>query len=212
MIKINLGFFDEESEENTAESSNNGSDSVSKNEESEINSNEQLEKLIKLRVSKETREQAEKINELQKKLEKITKQNLSNEEIKQIEIAEKEKILMDKENALLEKENRLYAIKAIKSAGLDDGTDTALLLVDFVMDKDTNKIDENVKNFNNLVTKLVASHVEKTFKANGRTPNGAANTNAGLEKQNNIAEKLGEISAERNKNSNNILNHYLGGV
>ena len=41
-------------------------------------------------------------------------------------IADKERAFEDKEKAFLEKENRLFAIKAIKDAGLDDGGNEAL--------------------------------------------------------------------------------------
>lgn len=220
MITINLHFFNDESaeniikQENTVKSENETNSIISNVENNENNtySDERLEKLINLRVEKETEQQSKKILELQRKLEKLTKQNLSLEEIKQMEIAEKEKTLLEKEKELSEKENRLYAIKAIKSIGLDDGTDTSLSLIDFVIDTDASKIDEKVKSFNDLVNKFVASRVNETFKANGRLPNSHIADGAETEKKINVAEKLGKVSAKRNKESNDILNFYLGGV
>ena len=85
-------------------------------------------------------------------------------------IEEKEQEIEEREQSLKEKENRLYAIKAIKSAGLDDGSDKALALVDFVLGDDETGIDEKVKAFSDLVKRFVKAEVDKTFKANGREP------------------------------------------
>lgn len=64
----------------------------------------------------------------------------------------------------------MYAIKAIKAAGLDDGSDASLELVDFVLGADEKAIDARVKAFGALVKKFVAAEVDKTFKDSGRNP------------------------------------------
>ena len=96
-------------------------------------------------------------------------------------IADKERAYADKEKALLEKENRLFAIKAIKDAGLDDGGNEALELVDFVMsgkDDTEETIKGKVNTMKSFFEKRVAAEVDKIFKTNGRTPNGASSTAA----------------------------------
>lgn len=130
-----------------------------------------IKKLIQSEVDKvRTKYSNEKAN-LQKELDKLKREKLTEDEIKQLEINEKEKTLAERERALLEKEKRLFAIKAIKTAGLDDGSDISLELVDFVMADNEEAIATKVKTFGDLVKKFVNAEVDKRFKANGRTPN-----------------------------------------
>ena len=92
-------------------------------------------------------------------------------------IADREKEFADKEKALADREHRLFAIRAIKDVGLDDGSNTAFDLVDFVVagtDVTEESITAKVKALKSYVDKNVASEVDKIFKANGRTPNGAS--------------------------------------
>ena len=62
--------------------------------------------------------------------------------------------------------------------------------------------------FGELVKKLVAAEVDKTFKKNGRNPNIGNAGESG--KSNNIAETLGKSRAEKQKQSNDILKYYGG--
>lgn len=143
-------------------------------EEVESNSafdDEKLEKLIQAKVDRITSKLGKEKASMQKQLEKLKKEKLSDEELKQYELSQKEQEIAEREKALLEKENRLYAIKAIKSAGLDDGSDKSLELVDFVLSEETDVIDNRVKAFGALVKKFAQSEIDKTFKENGRNPN-----------------------------------------
>lgn len=174
---------------------------------------ERIEKLVQSRVDRITAKLGKENAELTKQLDKMKKEKMTDEEIKQLEISEREKSIAEKEKALAEKENRLYAIKAIKTAGLDDGSDISLELVDFVMGDNEEAINSKVKSFKSLVDKMVAAQVDKTFKANGRNPNGGNNSDQGDDKNDNdsIAAKLGKMKAERDKKSNDILKFYTGG-
>lgn len=159
---------------------------------------EKLEKLIQAKVDRLTARLGKEKAELQKEVDKLKREKLSDEEIKQLEISEKEKEIADRERALLEKENRLYAIKAIKAANLDDGSDKSLELVDFVMSDDTETIDKRVKAFGDLVRKFVTSEVDKKFKSNGRTPNtgssGGGNNNPFSKESFNLTEQMRILS------------------
>ena len=97
-------------------------------------------------------------------------------------------------NALAEKENRLFAIKAIKAAGLDDGSDKALELVDFVIGGSEEEIEARVKAFNGLVKKFVKAEVDKTFKQHGRDPGqgggGAGDVNPWAKETLNITQQM----------------------
>ena len=172
---------------------------------------EAIEKLVQSRVDKITADLGKKNSALQKEIDKMKREKLSEDEIKKLEFADKEKALTEKEQALLERENRLYAIKEIKEIGLDDGSQNSLDLVDFVMAKDEETIKERVKAFKSLVDRFVTAKVDQTFKANGRVPNGAKNGGGAEQQETNIAAILGKRSAEAEKNSNEILKHYYGG-
>ena len=116
---------------------------------------------------------------MKRQLDQERRANKTDAELKQIEIDEREKTIAEREKALRDKENRLYAIKAIKEAGIDDGGDTALALVDFVMGEDETEINEKVKAFKELYDKAVTAEVNKRFKENGRTPKQSSNLNGG---------------------------------
>lgn len=172
---------------------------------------EAIEKLIQSRVDKITADLGKKNSTLQKELDKMKREKLSEEEVRNLEIADKEKALAEKEQALLERENKLYAIKAMKEIGLDDGSQQSLELLDFVMGDNEKTIKERVKTFKSLVDRFVTAKVEQTFKANGRVPNAGTNSNGGEKAKNNIAAELGKRAAETAKKSNEILNYYYGG-
>lgn len=174
-------------------------------------STEALEKLIQSSVDRQTAELGKKIAALQKENDKLKKDGKSAEEVKQLEISEREKTIAAKEKELQDRENRLFALKAIKEIGLDDGSPKSLSLVDFVMAEDESAITERVKAFNDLVQSFVSAQVDAKFKAIGRTPNGAAAQNSGEEKKPSVAESLGKRRAEQAKKSNDILSMYLGG-
>lgn len=171
---------------------------------------EAIEKLVQSRVDKITADIGKKLAEKQKELDKVKREKLSDEEIKKLEIADKEKALTEKEQALLERENRLFAIKTIKEIGLDDGSQQSLDIVDFILSDTEEKITERAKAFKGLVDRIVNAKVEQTFKANGRVPNGGGKYNEDT-KDNNIAVELGKKAAETAKKSNDILNYYYGG-
>lgn len=141
---------------------------------------EKLDKIVQSRLDKAMAKERKEKAELKRKLENLQKAKLTDDELKQIEIDEKEKAIAEREKAITDKENRLYAVKAIKEAGLDDGSDTSLSLVDFVMGEDETEIDTKVKAFKELFDKAVSAEVNKRFKENGYTPKQGNNLNGGV--------------------------------
>ena len=129
-----------------------------------------IEKMIQRAVDRATNKLGNEKKKLQQQLDAIKKAHLTEAEQAELDRQEREDALAERERALAEKENRLYAIKAIKAAGLDDGSDRALELVDFVLGGSEADIDANVKAFGGLVKKFVKAEVDKTFKQNGRNP------------------------------------------
>ena len=111
-----------------------------------------------------------------------------------------------------DKENRYYAVGAIKKAGLDDGSDTALKIVDLVMGENEEEINTKIKSLSELVNKIVDSKVNERFKAAGRNPNRRGSDDDdddNGDSKNSIAELLGKSRAEQSKKSKSILDQYL---
>lgn len=212
LFPMNLQLFADGEGEGTGdggEPADKGGEGAPKEEKAPENDAERIEKLIQSRVDRLMAEERKKSANLQKQLDKLNKEKLSDDELKQLEISEREKTIAEREKALAEKENRLFAIKAIKTAGLDDGGETSLELVDFVMGENETAINDKVKTFKTLVEKMVAARVDETFKKNGRTPNGSGGADKG--EPDNIATLIGKRAAETAKQSSSILNHYYGG-
>ena len=139
----------------------------------------ELERIIQAKVDKITAKLGKEKSELQKQLEKLKKDKLTDEERAALEMSEREAELAEREKALAEKENRLYAIKAIKAAGLDDGSDKSLELVEFVLADDEAAIDARVKAFGELVKKFASGEIDRKFKDSGRNPAGGAKAKPG---------------------------------
>jgi vacuolar-type H+-ATPase subunit I/STV1 len=171
-----------------------------------------LENLIQRAVDRATNKLGNENKKLREQVEALKKEKLSDEEIKQLEIKEREKEIAEREQRLQEKENRLLAIKAIKEIGLDDGSDASLALVDFVMAEDEAAIKERVKTFDALVKRFVQAQVDKVFKANGRTPGvGSTATGDTGRKADSVAVRIGQRTANANKQAQSTLDYYIGG-
>lgn len=181
-------------------------------EQPQVDNNSKLESLIQSAVDRATNKLGNENKQLRKQLEALQKEKLSDDEIKDLELKEREKTLADRDKALTEKENRWIAMKAIKEAGLDDGSDAALAIVDFVMAEDETAIKERVKAFDALVKGIVKSQVDAVFKASGRTPGVGSDTAANAGGEHDYATRSGKNAAAATQKSRSILDSYgLGG-
>lgn len=172
----------------------------------------EIEKMIQRAVDRATNKLGNDNKNLRSELEKERRKNLSDKEIKDLELQEKEKQIADRERALTEKENRLFAIKAIKEAGLDDGSDASLAIVDFVKGETEDETVERVKTFAALVERIVKGRVDGVFKASGRTPGVGSETAANAGGQNDsLAIRMARNTASANKAAQTVLDHYIGG-
>lgn len=173
----------------------------------QANEDDRIAKLVQSQVDRLMAEERKKSADLQKQIAKMQREKMSDEEIKKLEFEEKEKNLADRERKIAQQTNLIYAQQAVTKAGYGD--DLAAV-VDFVMGDSEEKTDERIKAFSALVNKITAAQVDKTFKQNGRTPNGASAAHE-TKTENTIAEKLGKTRAEQTQKANDILNHYIGG-
>lgn len=182
---------------------------VGNNNSTEPNTDD-LDRLLKAKLDKAMAEERKKNASLTKEIEKMKRDKMTADELKKYDDEKRDRELAEREQAIADRENRYYAIGAIKKAGLDDGGDTALKIVDLVLGKDSNEIDSKVTALNELVNKLVDSKVDEKFRSAGRIPNtGHSSNNIEDKKGTDIAKKLGKERAELNKKSNDILKYYI---
>lgn len=137
---------------------------------SDDDQDKKLEKMIQAAVDRATNKLGNENKTLKEKLDAERKKNLSAEELKQVELQEKETELAKKEQEIKEKENRMYAIKALKKAELDDGSEDTLDLVDFVLGEDETAIDVKVKALQKFAQRVAKNTTDGIYRANGREP------------------------------------------
>lgn len=172
--------------------------------------NSNLERLIQAAVDRATNKLGNENKQLKSQIQQLQTLNMSDAEKHEHELSEREKAVKAGEAALKTEKNKMYAMGAIKKAGLDDGTDTALSLIELVMADDEKGIDTKVESLKTLVNKLVTGEVNKTFAQNGRQP-GTSNSNGDGKSKNSVAVDMGKRAAASNKASQNILDYYTGG-
>ena len=153
-----------------------------------------IEKLIQQAVDRATNKLGNENKRLREENEKIKKDHMTEAERAELE-KKQEREQFERERAEFQMEkNKLYAVKAIKAAGLDDGSDRSLELVNFVLGSDEKEIDARVKAFGELVKKFVSAEVDKTFKDTGRTPgkggNSSTEVNPYMKETYNLTEQM----------------------
>ena len=153
-----------------------------------------IDKLVQQAVDRATNKLGNDNKRLREELDKIKKEKMTAEERAELERKEEQE-KFERERAEFQTEkNKLYAVKAIKAAGLDDGSDKSLELVDFVMGDTEEVIDARVKAFGELVKKFVSAEVDKTFKDSGRNPQkgskGGSEVNPYMKETFNLTEQM----------------------
>lgn len=206
--KDNTDPADKGGKDNTDPADKGGKDKGGKDEKSN------LDKYIQSQIDKGLAAARKELADTKKALEALQKEKLTDDEVAELERKKHEKELADREKAVTDKENRYFAIKAIKDAGLDDGSDKALALVDLVVtgNEDTEEtITAKVKAVGEYISAVVAVKVDERFKNNGRNPNGS-NDGGDDKDKDSIAVQLGKQKAEQNKKANDVLAKFgIGG-
>lgn len=139
-------------------------------EEEQLDRNAQIAKEVQRQVDRIANKLGNENKRLKDQLNDERRKHLSAAELKKLEIEEKERELLEKEQELLTKSNRMYAIKALKKAKLDDGSEETLELLDLVSGDSEDAIDSKVAALQKYVQSLVGKKVDDIFKQNGRTP------------------------------------------
>lgn len=139
-----------------------------------------LSKQIQAEVQKAIKAQAEENKRLSEQLESLKKEKLTAAERQQIERKEKERQLEEREFAVKRSENRLYAVKAVKAAGLDEPEDKDLEILDFVMGETPEEIEGRVLKLKGYLNKRDKRATDNEFKNAGREPQSGTNGGAGV--------------------------------
>ena len=137
-----------------------------------------IAKAVQSAVDRATNKLGNENKLLKDKLEKTRKEKMTAEELRQVEIQEKEDELARQQAEIQMEKNRMHAIKALKKAGLDDGSEETLDLVEFVLGKDEPAIDLRVKALQKFAQRVAKNTTDGIYKANGRTP-GKGNAGGG---------------------------------
>ena len=137
-----------------------------------------IAKAVQSAVDRATNKLGNENKLLKDKLEKTRKEKMTAEELRQVELQEKEDELARQQAEIQMEKNRMHAIKALKKAGLDDGSEETLDLVEFVLGKDEPAIDLRVKALQKFAQRVAKNTTDGIYKANGRTP-GKGNAGGG---------------------------------
>lgn len=144
---------------------------------------------------------------LQKELDTLRKEHLSQEERTRIDLAKRENDVANREAVIRDKENRLHAISALEQAQLVGNGITSSDLIPFVMDGTTAGIDSKVKAMAALLDKRAQVEKDSIYKANGRQPQQVHNdaTGGGTQPIFNTANVKSQANAAK------IRDAYTGG-
>lgn len=217
MLRLNLQFFGAEGEGNATAGAETGagaaaagdlqgteSTEAQKKQETAL-TKEDIQKLIQSAVDTQTAKYGKTIADQKKEIETLKKANMTAEEIQK---ADKEEFERQKAEVELGK-RQIHAHRVVAAAGYGYNAEAVVNLVLGGTDEDT---DKRLGDFKALVDKIVSEKVNKTFKENGRNPNGGSTGGSEENKEkSNIAAELGKKAAATREQSNKILEHYYGG-
>lgn len=162
--ELSLGQSTLEDEDKEAEEETETEDKAKDKKELDI------ETMIQKAIDRATNKLGNDNKRLKEELEKERKKNLTVEELKELEIKEKESEVAERERIIKEKESRLYAITALKKAGLDNGNKDSLELIDIVLGEDESAIESNVKALQKFEQTIRKKVTDEIYKTNGRNP------------------------------------------
>ena len=129
------------------------------------------------KMAKERKEKAE----LQRKVERLEKKMLTDEEQKQYEFERQQQELEEQRKELTFEKNKMYAVKSMKKAEISDSEEAMLLMEKLVAAcTDEAEIDDMVSLLKAWKDKDVSAEVDKRFKQGGYTPKKSESLNGGV--------------------------------
>lgn len=163
-------FSQEESNEELETDEEKQEDTEEETKEDKPDMDTLISQAVQKAVDKVANKLGNENKKLKEQLKEEQKKHLSAEEIKKLELEEKEREILEKEQALRTESNRIYALKALKKAALDDGSEDTFDLLDLVLGDDEEQISVKVKALEKYKRRIEANKVESIYKQNGRTP------------------------------------------
>lgn len=159
-----------------------------------------ISKAVQTAVDQATNRLGNENKLLKEKLESERKKTLSAEELKQIELQEKEAELEKQQREIQREKSRMYAVKALKKAELDDGSEDALELVEFVLAEDEASIELRVKALQKFAQRIAKNTTDGIYRTNGRDP---GKGNAGGAKDNPWRQETWNLTKQMELEINN---------
>lgn len=131
-------------------------------------------------MAKERKEKAE----LKRKLDQLQKKVLTDEEKRQLEFEQQQQELEEQRKELALEKNKMYAVKAMKKAEINDSDEAMLLMEKLVAScADETEIDDTIALLkawrDKDVSAGIEAEVEKRFKNAGYTPKKSNSLNGG---------------------------------
>lgn len=150
-------------------------------------SQSQLDKAL----AKERKEKAE----LKKRLERLEKKALTDEEVRQGEIERQQQEIDEQRREITIEKNKMYAVKALQKANISNTEETMSVIERMVTScEDEDDIDELITLLKKWHDNAVKAEVDKRFKEGGYTPQKGTNLNGGVnpwaEGQKNLTEQM----------------------
>ena len=128
-------------------------------------------------MAKERKEKAE----LKRKVERLENKLLTEEEKQQKKFEEQQAELEEQRKELMYEKNKMYAVKAMTKANINNSEEATLLMEKLVAAcEDETEIDDMIELLKAWKDKDVAAEVDKRFKQGGHIPKKSENLNGGV--------------------------------
>ena len=138
------------------------------------------EKMFQAKLEREMAKERKEKAELKRKLERLENKFLTEEQKKQQEFEEQQRELEEQRKELMLEKNKMYAVKAMKKANINDSEESMLLMERLVAScADEAEIDDVIDLLKAWKDKDVAAEVDKRFKSAGYTPKQSSSLNGG---------------------------------
>jgi len=198
-LRISMQYFAEPADDTASDAA---SESVSESTQTE----QSAEPAQDTAASEKTYTAAE-YDALQKELDTLRKEHLSQEERTRLDLAKRENDVATREATVRDKENQIHAIQSLEQAHLIGNGITSSDLIPFVMDSTAAGIDSKVKALSSLLDKRAQVEKDSIYKANGRQPQQVRNEDAGGTSQ----PIFNSANVQAQANAAKIRDAYTGG-
>lgn len=175
---------------------------------------ESVRSLIQSSIDRATNKLGNENKQLREELEKLRRQHMTEDEVKKLDYEERMKELQEKESEIKAQQLKMHAIAAMKKSGLDDGSEDALKLLNFLTGESEEAIDQRATELKALLDSRVKTQVDQQvdqrFKGSGREMKGSGQSTEAKKGAPGVdfAERLGKEAAQSNQAAQKVLDLY----